>query len=72
MKRGAAIGLLLGACLMAAGCSGEGAATKDTSTSLASAAAMATYAAGPDWYAPPPHVRTYPSPAETIHKWIAA
>ena len=27
MKRGAAIGLLLGACLMAAGCSGEGAAT---------------------------------------------
>ena len=72
MKRGAAIGLRLGACLMAAGCSGEGAATKDTSTSLASAAATAAYAAGPDWYAPPPHVRTYPSPADTVHKWIAA
>lgn len=72
MKRGAAVGLLVAACWMAPGCSREQAVTKDTAKSAASDDAMAIYAEGPDWYAPPPHVRTYPSPPDTIRKWIAA
>jgi len=72
MKRRAAVGLLVGVCLLEAGCSREQPATTDRSTSAASAGAVGTYATVPDWYKAPPPVRSYPSPADTIHKWIQA
>ena len=64
------VGLLIGACMVAVSCTREQPSTKDTTTTAASIGAVGTYATVPDWYAPPPSVRTYPTASPTIHQWI--
>ena len=66
MKRVTAVMLACGVCVGAFAC------TQREEAPAVSTATATTYATIPDWYAPPPPVRTYPSPADTIHKWIQA
>lgn len=54
--------MVLGACVAVSACATTEAPPREP--------VRTTYATDPDWYAPPPPVRTFPTKAPVIHQWI--